>query len=246
MCGIAGVLNFDLNNIDFEIINKSILNRGPDGNASLKIEELNLNLFHTRLAITDFTDNGKQPFISRNSKYIIIFNGEVYNYKNIRKKLVSENVSFKSSSDTEVLLEAISAWGFDNAIKIIHGMFALCLIDLEKKKIILARDSFGEKHLFFYFKKNQLVFSSEISTIEYFIKSKICSESINKLFKYSYIESPSTIYEDINKLEPGQIIDFDISSSQIKFFQEYTIMHQIYLQIYQINHLKLKKNYKSL
>ena len=87
-----------------------------------------------------------------------------------------------------------------------------------KKKIILARDSFGEKHLFFYFKKNQLVFSSEISTIEYFIKSKICSESINKLFKYSYIESPSTIYEDINKLEPGQIIDFDISSSQIKFF----------------------------
>ena len=217
MCGIAGILNLDISDNDFDIINKSILNRGPDGQASLIVDEFNLKLFHTRLAITDFTKNGQQPFVSENSKYIIVFNGEIYNYKDIKIKLVNENIIFKSLSDTEVLLEAISNWGFDKAIKTAHGMFTFCLLDKEKKKLILVRDSFGEKHLFYYFKNNQLIFSSEISTINNLIKNKISQKSINKLLKYSYIESPSSIYNNVNKLEPGQILEFDLGITNIKY-----------------------------
>ena len=85
MCGIAGTLNLKTTSEDLNIINRSILNRGPDGSGYLKIDEYNLQLFHTRLAITDFTERGQQPFVSQNNKLIIIFNGEIYNYKDLKK-----------------------------------------------------------------------------------------------------------------------------------------------------------------
>ena len=133
MCGIAGTLNFKNKREDLNSINKSILNRGPDGSGYLNISEFNLQLFHTRLAITDFTKKGEQPYESQNKRFVIIFNGEIYNYKDLKKKLIKEGVFFQSSSDTEVLIEAISKWGLQKTIEIIHGMFVFCLLDKEKK-----------------------------------------------------------------------------------------------------------------
>ena len=199
MCGIAGTLNFKTTNEDLIIINESILNRGPDGSGYLNIDEFNLKLFHTRLAITDFTKKGEQPFTSQNKRFIIIFNGEIYNYKDLKKKLFDEGVYFQSSSDTEVLIEAISKWGLQKTLETIHGMFVFCLLDRDKKKLFLVRDSFGEKHLFYYKDKNKLIFSSEISTINNLTKTNISDESVYKLLEFSYIESPSSIYSNVKK-----------------------------------------------
>lgn len=221
MCGIAGTLNFKTTNEDLIIINESILNRGPDGSGYLNIDEFNLKLFHTRLAITDFTKKGEQPFTSQNKRFIIIFNGEIYNYKDLKKKLFDEGVYFQSSSDTEVLIEAISKWGLQKTLETIHGMFVFCLLDRDKKKLFLVRDSFGEKHLFYYKDKNKLIFSSEISTINNLTKTNISDESVYKLLEYSYIESPSSIYSNVKKLEPGQVIEYDINQNELNYTSKY-------------------------
>ena len=232
MCGIAGTLNFKTTNEDLIIINESILNRGPDGSGYLNIDEFNLKLFHTRLAITDFTKKGEQPFTSQNKRFIIIFNGEIYNYKDLKKKLFDEGVYFQSSSDTEVLIEAISKWGLQKTLETIHGMFVFCLLDRDKKKLFLVRDSFGEKHLFYYKDKNKLIFSSEISTINNLTKTNISDESVYKLLEYSYIESPSSIYSNVKKLEPGQVIEYDINQNELNYTSKYFLDKKNYLKPY--------------
>ena len=139
----------------------AIAHRGPDD--CQYYDDKDLCLGFRRLSIIDIK-NGQQPMLSKNKNFIICFNGEIYNYKKIQKMLNDEGVLLKTSSDTEVLLEAFVLWG-EKCLKIINGMFSFVIYDKLQKKIYLVRDRFGMKPLFYSNEGNQLLFSSEINTI---------------------------------------------------------------------------------
>ena len=152
MCGISGIYNY----LDKPISKKNIIQkilkiqhqRGPDDNG---IWESNCNKVcfgHNRLSIIDLTNRASQPFVSIDEKYTITFNGEIYNYKELKKELINKNIKFKSDSDTEVIIESYKYWGVQFVNKL-RGMFAFAIWDNIKKELILARDPFGIKPLYF-------------------------------------------------------------------------------------------------
>ena len=156
---------------------------------------------------------------SKNKRFLMIYNGEVYNFNEIKENLLKKGIKFKGSSDTEVILESISVLGFSQTISILEGMFSLGVYDLENDRIYLARDRVGIKPL--YWSKNQelFIFGSDLKA---FKKSKQLNLSINhslinSFLKYGYIPSPYTIYENIFKLEPGNILEYD-SNGNIKIY----------------------------
>ena len=138
-----------------EIMNQKLSHRGPDGEGYFADE--NVSLGHKRLAIIDLNQRSDQPFFDTKSNFVIVYNGEVYNYLEIKKILISEGVKFRTSCDTEVVLEAYIKWG-ENFLKKIKGMFSFAIYDLKNKKIFCARDHFGQKPFFYYYKENNFVF----------------------------------------------------------------------------------------
>ncbi len=191
-------------------MNRRMLHRGPDGGGYSIEEEGSLVLGHRRLSIVDLSSTGTQPMESHSGRFCMVFNGEIYNHKELRKKLVSEGKvrAFRGTSDTEVLLELFEAWGVKEAIRFCKGMFAIALYDRREKTLYLLRDRVGEKPLYYGFVNQSFVFASElgcISTMEGF------SNPINKgvlpiYFIHGYIPAPYSIYEGIYKLEPGSIL----------------------------------------
>lgn len=219
MCGITGIFKFN-GNVDkdvFKEITNSLEHRGPD-NGSVKIIE-NIGLGHRRLSIIDLSKSANQPMICDNSRYTIVFNGEVYNFNDIRKKLKSSGVIFKTSSDTEVVLKAYIHLG-EEAFSMFNGMFALAIYDNFEKELILARDQFGIKPLYFYKDDNLLIFSSEKKAI---LKHKEIKLNINKqaLLEYIWFGNPlgdNTFYNEINELEPGSLLKISKNSIRKKKF----------------------------
>jgi len=167
MCGISGYIGKDT--LSPKVIKKTLLlmrNRGPDANGSCnffdKKNKINVNLLHTRLGIIDLDERSNQPFFFEN--LILIYNGEIYNFKDIKKKLIEYNYRFKTTSDTEVLIKAYHKWG-ENCFKLFDGMWSVCIYDLKKHEMILSRDIFGEKPLYIYKNHNTLVFGSELISL---------------------------------------------------------------------------------
>ena len=214
MCGITGVFKFN-GKVDAESIikiNNTLEHRGPD-NGSVRIFD-NVGLGHRRLSIIDLTKKANQPMNCDSNRYTIIFNGEVYNFNEIKQRLSSDGLIFKTNSDTEVVLKAYIHFGVD-AFSMFNGMFALAIYDSVEKELILARDQFGIKPLYIYKDVNSLIFSSEKKAI---LKSKNIVTSINKqaLLEYIWFGNPlgdNTIYKDINELEPGSFLK--ISKNEI-------------------------------
>ena len=211
MCGIVGYVSN--REIDINKMVKSILHRGPDYCGVYR--DNGLALGHSRLSIIDISKAGNQPMISKSGKYIIVYNGEIYNFKDIRMQLIEEGCVFKSNSDTEVILEGIEKWGLD-LIARLNGIFAFAVYDKEYKKIYLARDRFGVKPLYYYHKNGEFIFSSEI-------KGLLASERINRILNYQglheYLHFGSTLgettfYKGIYKLKPGSIMSFDIEHNK--------------------------------
>lgn len=220
MCGITGVFKFN-GKVDIESfneINNTLEHRGPD-NGSVKVFD-NVGLGHRRLSIIDLTKSADQPMNCEGERYTIVFNGEVYNFKELKNRLKSEGVIFNTNSDTEVVLKAYIHFGED-AFSMFNGMFALAIFDNFEKELILARDQFGIKPLYIYQDDNLLIFSSEKKAI---LKSKDLNININKqaLLEYIWFGNPlgdNTIYKEINELEPGSFLK--ISKNEIikeKFF----------------------------
>ena len=214
MCGIVGFQNFEKVNFDCEKklreITKTLNHRGPDYCGFWKSSSGNTFLGHTRLSIIDLSTNGSQPMVSINGRYVIVFNGEIYNYKLIKKDLKKKfDVKFNNETDTSVLLESISFLGLRKTLKLIEGMFAFALFDNKDESITLVRDRYGEKPLFYYFDENNFIFSSELKAIKKFFekqKLEIDSES-SKLFScLGYIPAPLTIFKKTYKVLPAQII----------------------------------------
>ena len=217
MCGIAGI--YSPIKSHEKIINiasrmaSAISYRGPDDSGVWADKKANIALSHRRLSIVDLSSNGHQPMMSQCSRYIIVFNGEIYNHHKLRKKLIKSNANFifKGNSDTEVLLLAISTWGIKVALQESEGMFSIALWDSIEKKLFLARDRFGEKPLYYGNIGKDFVFGSELKALKAHpdFKNGLDRDSITNFLRYSYVPSPKSIYDDICKLPAAHILCVD-------------------------------------
>jgi len=223
MCGISGQIDFSSKKNFIKDMTQRLVNRGPDdlGYYTYKEKEFSLNFGHTRLEILDIY-NGKQPMISQDENNVIIFNGEIYNWRDIRTKLEELGYIFKSNnSDTEVLLIGYRHWG-EKISEHLNGMWSFCIFDKKKKILFLSRDRFGEKPLYFYHKNNSFVFSSQIDSIienknENFSISEI---NLSKYCAYGYFPKDLTPFKDIKKICPGSNLTLNLRNQQ-KFFYTY-------------------------
>ncbi len=211
MCGIAGLCGFrgDAEK-NIKRMNERQLHRGPDSGDIWHSPDDMVWLGHRRLSIRDLSSNGSQPMVSKSGRYVIVYNGEIYNADKLSKMLLEKGVvdSFRGTSDTEVLLEAIEHLGITEALKFCKGMFALAVYDLETHELCLSRDRIGEKPLYYGFVNGSFVFASEIAAISSIdgFKNRVFEDVLNVYFCHGYIPAPYTIYQDIYKLEPGTIL----------------------------------------
>ena len=208
MCGVAGYLNFNNKPIEKQILVnmcKILKHRGPDGYDFFQGEELGLS--HTRLSIIDLTKNANQPMISEDGRYVISYNGEVFNFKEIRKDLISFGYNFKSNSDTEVVLYSLIHWGTESLNKF-NGQFALAFWDKKNKTLLLARDRYGIKPMYFFRNNNTFVFSSEIKAL--FCNPEVKIETNKQgLLEYLTFQNfllSETLFKNINILKPGSFL----------------------------------------
>ncbi len=217
MCGISGIFNFDKSDVinlsDLKNLSKTIQHRGPDSDG-IWIKE-NIGLAHNRLSIFDLSNNGNQPMVSNSKKSIIIFNGEIYNWIELRKMI--PNIEWKSKTDTEVLLEMYEFYGL-NFIEKINGIFSFAIYDNEKKKLIIFRDRIGVKPLYFYKDSKRFVFASEIkSLINNNIKKKINYSAIQNFLIHGLIDHDNnTFFKNIHQLKPGHFCTIDKNGMVIK------------------------------
>ncbi|HMR38796.1 MAG TPA: asparagine synthase (glutamine-hydrolyzing) [Ignavibacteria bacterium] len=218
MCGISG--KTDWNNSDPEILetvrsmNKKIYHRGPDNEGLLKLDGITLG--HRRLSIIDLSENGNQPMSTADGRYICVYNGEVYNFPEIKNELLKHNIKFRSHSDTEVILYAFEIYGAECFTRF-NGMFSIAIWDTKNKELILARDRFGKKPLYYTFgKERNIIFSSELTSLleDRSVKRKISYEALNCYLALGYILSPMTIYEDIFKLEQATYLKISEKGSK--------------------------------
>ncbi len=223
MCGISGF--FLLNNYashreslkTLTNMTNVLAHRGPNASGYWSSEKDNIYLGHRRLSIIDLSDSANQPMSSSNNRYVIIFNGEVYNFQKLKNELKKLfNIKFKTQSDTEVILELIVQYGFRKALDKITGMFSLVVWDKKEKNLFLAIDPLGKKPLYWSVDDKSLIFASEIKSILRYKKFKkiLNYQSLSEFFKFSYIKAPNTIFKGLNKLEAGTFLIF---SRELKF-----------------------------
>ena len=211
MCGIAGFCNWKTDwEKNIRKMNDRMRHRGPDASGIWASEDGSVVFGHQRLSIVDLSENGAQPMQSHSGRFEIAFNGEIYNYKQIAKRLLDEKKvdHFRGGSDTEVLLEAMEHYGVKEAISMCKGMFAIALYDREERVLYLLRDRIGEKPLYYGFVNGSFVFASDIGSIAALdgFKNGINKDVLDIYFVHGYIPAPYSIYEDIRKLEPGCIL----------------------------------------
>ena len=225
MCGIIGAYINKSNDLDvekFNIIRDKLSYRGPDSGGTFNHN--NIFLGHRRLSIIDL-DTGNQPMFDAKGEISIVFNGEIYNFLTIKEELKTLGVIFKTNSDTEVILEGYLAWGLEDCLKRLEGMYAFSIWDNQKKKLFVVRDKFGEKPLYYTQDENGFYFASELKAIVPFIyKTKISKKALNLFFSLTYIPAPYTIYENVFKLEPGYFLE--ISDSGVQEKQFYNLLEQ--------------------
>ncbi|MCQ2497395.1 MAG: asparagine synthase (glutamine-hydrolyzing) [Lachnospiraceae bacterium] len=215
MCGIVGLCNYKQDvKKNIESMKKRMFHRGPDSDGSYFDENVPLAFGHQRLAIVDITPSGAQPMFSHNGRYVIAFNGEIYNHRQLREEMLADeklnmaSTDFKGTSDTETLLEAFSAYGFKETLSKIKGMFAIALYDREEKVLYLTRDRIGEKPLYYGRVNDAFVFASDLGSISVIdgFDNKIRTDMLDLYFYNGYIPAPYCIYEDIYKLIPGTLL----------------------------------------
>jgi len=223
MCGINLIID-KKKNLNPDLIHKmSALthHRGPDETRTNSIESKKYTYYlaSNRLKITDQSVASAQPFFSSDSKQVLLFNGEIYNFYTLKNELISKNVSFSSHSDTEVLFHWLRIYGHDG-IKKLNGMFAFIFIDFEFDKIIIARDRFGIKPIYYFENEDSFIVSSEIKAIlgTGLIKRELNVPQIQHYLLYKYAKSPATFFRHIYELQPGSTLNFQKGISHIDCF----------------------------
>lgn len=219
MCGICG-FNWDNKNLIIKI-NKSLRHRGPD-DSGYYIND-NISIGHSRLSIIDLSEKGKQPIHNENNSVWISFNGEIYNYKEIKVELEKKGHAFYTNTDTEVIIHAYEEYGYA-CLNLLNGQFAFCIYDQDKEELFLARDRFGIKPLYYFIKDGTFIFASELKAIlQYKIKREINRKALNQLFTYRYTIAPYTILKHIFKLNPSHYLKFNLKTNQISIKRYFTL-----------------------
>lgn len=212
MCGLVGFVGPG-DASDLAAMANAVAHRGPDGEGFFADPEMPVFLGHRRLAIIDI-EGGEQPMWNEERTLCVIFNGEIYNHRELRRELESQGYRFKSDhSDTEVLLHGYAAWGEDLPRRL-NGMFAFCIYDRVRKRLFLARDRFGEKPLYFAQQGKLFAFASELNAIAAHSKfeARLRGRSLQKLMAYGFLPAPNAILENCEKLPGGSFMTFDIVS----------------------------------
>ena len=234
MCGIAGYINFNKNTSQQEIENMThvLIHRGPDayGIETFDLDKFQMGLGHRRLSIIDLSEGGKQPMSYK--EYWICFNGEIYNYVEIKKELINLGHQFKSNSDTEVVLHAYDEWGKDCLGKFI-GMFAFLIIHTKTNRLFCARDRAGVKPFFYYFKDGLFLFSSELKSFHEHkgFNKKLNLSSVAAFMQYGNVPGSHCIFENCYKLKPGHYIEL-ILNSQADLNQMFPKDQYVYWNVY--------------
>jgi asparagine synthase (glutamine-hydrolysing) len=222
MCGIAGFIDTSYLTPPSEwnsLLTKmgaAIIHRGPDDSGVWMDKDAGIGLSHRRLSILDISPAGHQPMISHSGRFVIIFNGEIYNHLEMRKEL--SGISWRGHSDTETLLAGIDAWGLEETLKRSVGMFALAVWDREERVLRLSRDRMGEKPLYYGWQGDVFLFGSELKAIRQHpaFLSEINSDAVSEFITLSCIPTPLSVYKGIHKLTPGHILEISFGEKRVE------------------------------
>lgn len=224
MCGIAGAFSrnpFPSDNFIEEMCD-SISSRGPDSSGSWVDLHSHVALAHRRLSILDLSPAGHQPIHSANQRFVLIFNGEIYNHLTLRQMLFDSNhqVSWRGHSDSETLVECLAFWGLSKTLSLLEGMFAFAVWDKKFCVLHLARDRFGEKPLFYGFLNNTFLFASELKALTCFPgwSPSLNFQALDSYFNFGYVPHPLCIYDGFSKLRPGCYISISIDNFKPNLF----------------------------
>jgi asparagine synthase (glutamine-hydrolysing) len=223
MCGLAGFLKSDELSAeetqrDLPRMASALHHRGPDDEGMWHDARAGIALSHRRLSIIDLSALGHQPMHSASQRYTVVYNGEIYNYLELRAELVKLGVSFRSTSDTEVLLAAVECWGLVAAVERCAGMFAFALWDRRDRVLHLARDRFGEKPLYFGICGDTLLFGSELKALRqhHSWRNDIDRDALALMMQHDSIPAPLSIFKDIGKVMPGTIVSARVVARSFK------------------------------
>ena len=228
MCGITGFADFNkkLSIQHLEKACNTLQHRGPDDKDAVvqDVTAALIGLGHRRLSILDISSSGHQPMYSDDRSVSIIVNGEIYNFKEIRKALEEKGHSFKSGSDTEVIIKAYQQHGMQCLQQFI-GMFAFVLYDATRQKLFLVRDRAGVKPLYYSFTDDCLLFASELKAFHQYpcFKKEIDTAAVSVFFKYGYIKAPHSIFKETYKLLAGHFAELDLATSQLQMHQYWNV-----------------------
>lgn len=215
MCGLTGLLSFENPEKipeNLQEMTDCISHRGPDGDGFWVDKENFIGLGHRRLAIIDLSEAGEQPMWSPSKRYVMVYNGEIYNYLDLKTEFENEGHIFKGHSDTEVLLAAFEKYGVKQTLQKLSGMFAVAVFDIREKKLILARDFLGKKPLYYGWAGNDFVFGSELKVLRGHpaFNNRVDQDALALYMRYACVPAPYCIYEKISQLMPGSLIEVSL------------------------------------
>ncbi|MCA9772247.1 MAG: asparagine synthase (glutamine-hydrolyzing), partial [Myxococcales bacterium] len=211
MCGITGFLDFTRSSTDevlraeVQAMSRTLTHRGPDDEGLWTDPAAGVALGHRRLSIVDLSAEGHQPMTSSTGRYVIVYNGEVYNFGELRAELEPRGHRFRGHSDTEVILAAVTEWGFEQALTRFNGMFAIALWDRTERTLWLARDRIGIKPVYYGWIGGRFLFGSELKAIRAHSGAavEIDRDALTQFLRHCYVPAPYSIYREIRKLPPG-------------------------------------------
>lgn len=210
MCGLFAFIKTSSRQLVSSEINRIqelLAHRGPDGQGCYQDE--NYCLIHKRLAVIAIDESAAQPFFSSNKEWALVYNGEIYNYRQVRSDLINCGVRFRTQSDTEVLLNAIIHWGLETALTLINGMFSFVAVNLRTKKCFVVRDRLGVKPLYYLKTSEGYFFSSEIKPLLIFKPIEVNPDSLNSYIQLRYVPGPKTLFKNIEQIPPGTYATLD-------------------------------------
>ena len=247
MCGLIGYISRKTTEIPKWFIDgcHELNHRGPDANGFWNSSDHKVFFGHTRLSIIDLSEKASQPMLDKENGNVIIFNGEIYNFKEIKNQLIKLKCNFETESDTEVLLACYKVWGKDFLQKI-DGMFSISIYDKLNNLILLARDRFGQKPLYYIENDNELRFSSQIKSLllDPKVKREVDVDSLSNLLTFGFIKEHNSLIKNIKKIDPGSFLIFNLNSKNKTKEQKYWSLNNNFN--YEKNNFSLREHVKNI